>query len=119
ARAVRAEGRRDLPYAAASSSFAAAPRGRKRVSGDRAYAARRRERRLRVVLPEVPPPPPPRGSAAEEHRARPPAALRAVSFEQGAAHLRKVRRRPSGHGLTGDLAARRRASRGGPARRAQ
>src|SRR5436190_4529883 len=99
ARAVRAEGRRDLPYAAASSSLPAAARGGQRLPGDRAHSAGGRRGRVRVVLPVVPRPAAPRGNAVEEHRARPAAALRALLFQQGAAHLRKVRHRPSGDGL--------------------
>src|SRR2546426_8709695 len=100
ARAIRAEGRRDLAHAAAPASFSAATRSGQRLPGDRAHPAGGRQRRVRMVLSEMPPSPAPRGGAVEEHRARSSAALRAVLCGQGAAHLRKVRRRPSGCGLT-------------------
>src|SRR6266851_10082239 len=95
ARAVRTEGRCDLPHAAAPAPFSATPRSGQRVPRDRAHPAGGCQGRVRVVLPLVPRAAAPRGSAAEEHRARPAAALRALLFERGAAHVRKVRRRPS------------------------
>src|SRR5437879_275830 len=100
ARAIRTEGRRDLPHAAAPAPFSAATRSGQRLPGHRAHPAGGRQRRVRVVLPAMPPSPPPRRGAVEEHRARSSAAVRAVLCEQGAAHLRKMRRRPSGRGLT-------------------
>src|SRR5439155_21998854 len=96
------EGRRDLPHAAAPASFSAATRSGQRLSGDRAHPAGGRQRRVRVVLPAMPLSPPPRRGAVEEHRARSSAALRAVLCEQGAAHLRKVRRCPPRKKLSGD-----------------